>query len=197
MEISLTFDDGPDPVETPRILTALQRADALATFFVVTPLARRFPRLISDIRRAGHWVEFHCSEHIRHTERTRREIEEDTRAGLRDLNALGVEPRLWRTPWGVTEPWTYEIADYFGLDLVHWTTDTHDWRGDTASEMLKAIEPSLEPSTVVLMHDGLGPGARRTDCRETAALIEPLVERIRSLDCEPAPIKPSPEVTPA
>lgn len=197
MDISLTFDDGPDPVWTPRILKELDRVDARATFFVIAPLARRYPRLISTIQRAGHRIEFHCSEHIRHTERTREEIEADTRAGLRDLEALGVEPRLWRTPWGKTEPWTCEIADQFGLEIASWTADTHDWRGDTAAEMLEAIKPSLRPGAIVLMHDGLGPGAKRTDCGETAALISPLVEHIRALGCEPAAMKPSRKATPA
>ena len=67
MEISLTFDDGPDPNETPRVLAALQRAQALATFFVITPQARRHPRLISEIQAAGHEVQFHCAEHVSHT----------------------------------------------------------------------------------------------------------------------------------
>lgn len=190
MEIFLTFDDGPDPDGTPRILAALQRAAASATFFVVTPRARRYPRLISEIQDAGHRVEFHCTEHVRHTERTRDEVEQDTRVGLQDLNSLGIEPRLWRTPWGVTVPWTDEIANQFGLEIVPWTADTHDWRGDPATTMLESIEPLLQPGAVVLMHDGLGPGAWRRDCTETAALIEPLVERIRNLGYEPAPIKP-------
>lgn len=197
MEISLTFDDGPDPKETPRILAALQRAEALATFFVVTPQALRYPREISEIQRAGHRVEFHCVEHVRHAHRTRGEVEEDTRTGLRDLNTLGITARLWRTPWGVTETWTEEIARRFGLEIASWSADTHDWRGDSATEMLEATEPLLEPGAVVLMHDGLGPGARRTDCRETAALIGPLVERIRALGCEPSSMSPAREAAPA
>lgn len=197
MEIFLTFDDGPDPIGTPGVLAALHRARASATFFVVTPQARRYPRLISEMQRAGHRIEFHCAEHIRHTERTCEEVEEDTRTGLRDLDALGIKPGLWRTPWGITMPWTDEVADQFEVELAHWTADTHDWRGDNAATMLKSIEPLLQPGAVILMHDGLGPGARRTDCEETAALIGPLVRRIRTLGCEPSPMKPEWETVPA
>ncbi|MGB3633672.1 MAG: polysaccharide deacetylase family protein [Rubrobacteraceae bacterium] len=189
MEIFLTFDDGPDPVETPRVLEALRRTRASATFFVITPQARRYPRLISDMQRAGHQIEFHCVEHIRHTERTRVEVEEDARAGIEDLNTLGIAPRLWRTPWGVTTPWTEEVAKDFGLQIASWTADTHDWRGDSAIEMFESIEPFLHPSAVVLMHDGLGPGALRTNCEETSALIEPLVHSIRGLGCEPSAMR--------
>ncbi len=183
--ISLTFDDGPDPVWTPRVLEALQRAEARATFFVVAPLARRFPHLVSAILRAGHRVEFHCTQHVRHTERTRGEVEADILAGLRTLEARGVRPQLWRPPWGVLAPFTAEIADEFGLEIVLWTEGTRDWRGDPAPEMLEHVGPQLRPGSVVLMHDGIGPGARRSGCSETVALVEGLVERIRSLGCEP------------
>lgn len=197
MEIFLTFDDGPDPTGTPHVLAALERARASATFFVVTPQALRHRALISETQRAGHRVEFHCSEHVRHTERTREEVEEDTRSGLRNLESLGIEPGLWRTPWGVEEPWTRDIAEQFHLEIALWTADTHDWRGDAAPEMLRSIAPLLKPDANVLMHDGLGPGARRKNCAETVALIEPLVQRIRALGCEPVSMKPASKVAPA
>jgi peptidoglycan/xylan/chitin deacetylase (PgdA/CDA1 family) len=98
--ISLTFDDGPHPIWTPRVLGALERAQTRATFFVVAPLARRFPHLISDILRYGHGVEFHCTEHVRHTEQSRKEVQADVRDGLRELRRQGVHPRFWRPPWG-------------------------------------------------------------------------------------------------
>jgi peptidoglycan/xylan/chitin deacetylase (PgdA/CDA1 family) len=186
--VFLTFDDGPDPIWTPHVLEALSLSEARATFFVVAPRARGFPHLVREMIRAGHDVGLHCTEHVRHTERSRPEVEADTRAGLRDLRFLGVRTRLWRPPWGVLAPWTGDLAEDFGLELVSWTADTHDWRGDTASEMLDHILLALHPGAVVLMHDGLGPGARRDGCEETVALIGNLVRRIRSLGYEPAPM---------
>ena len=183
--ISLTFDDGPDPVWTPRVLEALRWAKAQATFFVVAPLARRFPHLVSDVLQAGHRVEFHCTQHVRHTERTSGEVEADILAGLRTLEVWGVRPRFWRPPWGVLAPFTAEIADEFGLEIILWTEGTRDWRGDPAPEMLERVGPQLRPGSVVLMLDGIGPGARRSGCGETVALVGGLVERIRSLGCEP------------
>src|SRR5215212_2215479 len=101
---------------------------------------------------------------------------------------LGIEPSLWRTPWGVHAPWTQEVAEEFGLRLASWRADTKDWRGDTVPEMLGRIEPLLGQGSIVLMHDGLGPGAQRTGCEETVALVEPLVARLRELGCEPTPL---------
>lgn len=186
--VYLTFDDGPDPDGTRRVLDALDEAGARATFFVVAPSSRREPALISAMLEAGHRVELHCTEHVRHTERSRAEIEADTEGALSDLRALSVRPRLWRPPWGVVAPWTPAIARNFGLELALWTIDPHDWRGDSAGEMLSHVEPRLEPGAVVLLHDGLGPGALRPGCEETAALIPPLVEIIRDRGFEPAPM---------
>jgi peptidoglycan/xylan/chitin deacetylase (PgdA/CDA1 family) len=69
--IFLTFDDGPDPIWTPKVLEALHHVDARVTFFVIAPLATRFPRLIHRLIRAGHGVELHCARHIQHTELAR------------------------------------------------------------------------------------------------------------------------------
>lgn len=183
---ALTFDDGPDPIWTPCVLDALRRADVRATFFVIAPLALEHPRIISAALEAGHEVEFHCTVHVRHTYRSRREVEADTREGLRALRSLGVKPRFWRPPWGVLAPWTEEVAEDLGLWLAPWSADTRDWRGDSAPEMLRRVNPLLGPGSVVLMHDSLGPGSLRTGCEETVALVEPLVARLRSIGCEPA-----------
>ena len=186
--IFLTFDDGPDPAWTPRVLDGLRRLRAKATFFVMAPLAVRFPRLIRHMTRAGHSVELHCAKHVRHTELTCSEVAADARSGLKDLGTLGVLPRLWRPPWGIVTPWTRAVAKDCGLELVSWTADAHDWRGDTASEMLANVRPDLRPGAVLLMHDGLGPGARRSGCEETVALIGKVIEQARSFGCEPCPM---------
>jgi peptidoglycan-N-acetylglucosamine deacetylase len=194
--VYLTFDDGPDPVWTPRILAALRNVDARATFFVVAPLARRYPRLVQGALSLGHGVELHCTLPLRHIARTRHEVEADTRIGLRNLRRVGARPALLRPPWGVLAPWSGAVASECGLRPVLWSADTHDWRGDTAAEMLEAVMPALGPGAVVLMHDGLGPGARRSGCGETIALVEELVQRIRAARLEPATL-PSNATEPA
>lgn len=185
---TLTFDDGPDPVWTPRILDVLREHGARATFFMIAGLASRHPGLVGEVLQAGHDVEFHCTRHLRHTRSSRGVVAADASEGLRTLRELGAEPRYWRPPWGVSAEWTGELAEEFDLTLVGWTADTHDWRGDPAGEMLDAIRPQLGPETVVLMHDGLGPGALRSGSEETVALTAALIPHLRALGCEPAPL---------
>ena len=180
--IALTFDDGPDPSWTPLLLDTLASVRARATFFVVAPRASRYPSLLARMWEEGHDVAFHCKEHIRHDTMTPSEIEADLEAGLVAL----VQPvHLWRTPWGVVTPATEAVAHKHGLTLVGWTADTEDWRGDAPAEMIARVEADLLPGAIVLMHDGVGPGAKRNGCAETAALVQPLVSLARTRGLEP------------
>ncbi len=162
------------------MLRELARLGAHATFFVIAPRALAFPEVVRAIRAGGHAVELHCWTHRRHTARERHAVEDDTDRALEALGGLGIAPTLWRTPWGDEAGWTGEVAAARGLRLVGWTADTHDWRGDSAEQMLAAVEADLEAGGSVLMHDGLGPGARRADCLQTLRLLDPLCRVARA-----------------
>ena len=181
--MALCFGDGPDPIWTPLVLEALASVGARATFFVVAPRAARYPSLISSMRERGHDVAFHCVEHVRHDAMTRRGIEADVESGLL---ALGRSVRYWRTPWGLITPATEEVANKHRLRLVGWTADTEDWRGEAPEEMLARIRGRISPGAIVLMHDGVGPGATREGCAATVDLVRPLVVLVRSYGLEPA-----------
>jgi peptidoglycan-N-acetylglucosamine deacetylase len=180
--IALTFDDGPDPVWTPLVLDALASVHSRATFFVMAPQARRYPSLLSRMREDGHEVGFHCTKHVRHDALSPGEIEADLKSGL---TALAGSVSYWRTPWGVVTPATGEAARKHGLTLVGWTADTGDWRGDASGEMVSRVEGNLLPRAIVLMHDGIGPGATRDGCVMTVDAISPLVSLARSRGLEP------------
>lgn len=170
--VALTFDDGPDPIWTARLLDVLGRAGARATFFPIAPRATAHPDLLRRIRAAGHTVGLHCAEHSRHSERNAEWLRTDTESALTQLRALGVEPELWRTPWGITTAFTHRIADEHGLRLVSWTVDTQDWRGNSAEAMFQATRSALAAGSVVLAHDGSGPGARRLGAVQTVRYVE-------------------------
>jgi peptidoglycan-N-acetylglucosamine deacetylase len=172
MKLALTFDDGPDDRWTERLLDVLGRVGAHATFFPIAPRAAARPDLVARMVSEGHSVGLHCDEHVRHSTRDAGWGRNDTERALARLRDLGVVPRLWRTPWGDTAPWTAEVAAEHGLRLVSWTVDCHDWRGDPAETMFAAARPGLRAGAIVLAHDGIGPGAPRADARETVALVE-------------------------
>lgn len=175
--INLTFDDGPDPEWTPRLLAVLARAGSRATFFVDAQRALLQRDLVRAVLDAGHEVGFHCFEHIRHSERDPEDVRADLDLGLGLLDLVGVTPRAWRAPWGVETAATRRLATDHDLRLCGWNIDTHDWRGDPAARMYGALEAQggLRAGDVILMHDGIGPGARRDGCGETVALTEMLL----------------------
>ena len=92
------------------------------------------------------------------------------------LADAGVTPQRWRIPWGHLADFTPELARERELEIVGWSADTHDWRGDSAAAMLEALE--LEHGGIVLAHDGVGDrGAPRHRGRRRRELVGPLVAR--------------------
>jgi peptidoglycan/xylan/chitin deacetylase (PgdA/CDA1 family) len=178
--VALTFDDGPDAAWTPRLLSLLSSLKARATFFPIARRAAVHPELIARILREGHTIGLHCDQHVRHSERDEDWGREDTRAALARLGDLGVRPTLWRTPWGDTAPWSVPVAREHALRIVGWSVDTRDWRGDCARDMFLATRDALGDGTIVLAHDGLGPGALRDGAEETLAYVELVAGYARS-----------------
>jgi peptidoglycan-N-acetylglucosamine deacetylase len=170
--LSLTFDDGPDPDWTPRLLDVLAGAGARATFFPIAARAAAHPDLVARILSEGHTIGLHCDAHDRHSRWCAAWLRSDTDRALSRLRDVGIVPTMWRPPWGDSAPWTGAVAAEHGLRLVGWSVDTHDWRGDDARAMLSATAVGLRPGAIVLAHDGIGPGARRADVRQTIAYAE-------------------------
>jgi peptidoglycan-N-acetylglucosamine deacetylase len=177
--LALTFDDGPDARLTPRLLDRLAEAGVKATFFPIASRATAQPDLVVRMLEEGHTVGLHCEEHVRHGDRDAQWCARDVERALGRLHRLGAEPRLWRTPWGDVAPWTAELARARGLELVHWTVDTHDWRGDRATDMFAATRSGLRPGAIVLAHDGVGPGARREDATQTLLYTSLVIDHAR------------------
>ena len=178
--LSLTFDDGPDPTWTPLILEQLQRCYVAATFFMVGERVLTEPVLVRKVLAAGHDIQLHCHRHVRHTELTEAELQHDGESALAALESVGVHPRLWRAPWGVCTDASHRVAERLGLQLVRWSIDTHDWRGDEPQAMLNHARSQLADGGTVLMHDALGPGARRAGCQNTFALLPALAAAVRA-----------------
>lgn len=167
----LTFDDGPDPVWTPAILDAL--GPCHAAFFVLADRACAHPEIVEECLRRGHPVELHAVQHVRHTELTADEIEDEAARGLAILRDLGARPTRWRPPWGVTSPLTWPVAARHDLLVTGWTHDSEDWRGEDADIVQRRVADAGH-GDIVLLHDGIGPGAQRTDCSATVKVVQRL-----------------------
>jgi peptidoglycan/xylan/chitin deacetylase (PgdA/CDA1 family) len=187
--VHLTFDDGPDPLWTPRVAAELERMGARGTFFVIGERVAEHPDVVRRLVEAGHGVELHCMRHVAHPGLAREKIAADTREALAVLREVGVRPRRWRTPGGHVTRATRLVAARNGLRLAGWSADPRDWEGELASVMLERMSrDGLRDGDVIVMHDGVGPGALRADCAQTVELIEPLVGNLRGRGWKVGPL---------
>ena len=183
--IALTYDDGPNPEQTPRLMEILDRHDAHATFFLIGRWAEREPGLIRELEAAGHALGNHTYNHPRMpfvsdktaTEELRRCREAVEAAGVRFAEVDG--EMLMRPPYGSRRPGTLRTARAEGYVPVTWSVTCYDWRrsatkGKIARRAGRAIE-----GDVILLHDGSDeePAANRSD---SVAATEESLRKLRA-----------------
>jgi peptidoglycan/xylan/chitin deacetylase (PgdA/CDA1 family) len=117
--LHLTFDDGPDPMWTPRLLDVLDQVGAKATFFVIGSQARRRPELTRRIARAGHAIGNHTMTHAHPwTMGSTRAIAEVRNGAIAIADVLGALPKYFRPPHGAKRRCMIEAAQEEGEALV-------------------------------------------------------------------------------
>lgn len=157
-EVALTFDDGPEPEHTRRILAILERAGVKATFFVIGRKVELHPELAAEIVRQGHSIGLHGYDHDRFLAlRTPERIVEDLLAAQQAVSkAAGDVPMLFRPPIGITSPRVDAAARKLGLTMVAWSVKGVDGvRGARADKVAARIARKVRPGSIVLMHDAL------------------------------------------
>ncbi len=149
---SLTFDDGPHPAVTPRILDILRVEGVRATFFPIGNVAVRHPRIIQRIVQEGHEVGNHSLTHPNMrtltTEAQRAQIAETNRI----LAAAGADPVLFRPPAGRWNNDTLTAVDQEKMSPALWNVDTRDWFTRDAGKIMAQLEATGTIGSVVLMH---------------------------------------------
>jgi peptidoglycan/xylan/chitin deacetylase (PgdA/CDA1 family) len=151
----LTFDDGPDPQWTPRVLETLARAQVTATFFVIGRLAQRSAGLLRQIRAAGHVVGNHAFSHRHPWTLTRARARSEVRAGTDAIaQALGERPQWFRPPHGRLGAFLAEAAREEGQRVALWSVSAVDWGPLATPERIRARLSELRAGDIVLMHDG-------------------------------------------
>lgn len=154
--VALTFDDGPDPEATPRVLAVLARHGARATFFVIGERAARHPEVMTLLREAGHQIENHSLRHSWYTafappSRLATELE---RASTIIRQTSGRAPRWLRAPIGVLSPRVFAAAHRAGLRLCGWSGKARDgWSSTSVEAATKRLLAALRPGAILLLHD--------------------------------------------
>ena len=157
-EASITFDDGPDKTNTPRLLKVLRKNHARATFFVEGRHAKRHPALLREMIHDAHAVENHSWDHPEFTRKSNKKIAKEIARTTKVItDATGVRPTHMRPPYGATDDRVRKAIEKQNLKQELWTIDTNDWRGGKGSKITKAALRGLRKhkSNVILMHDGV------------------------------------------
>ncbi len=155
-EVTLTFDDGPDPEVTPRVLDLLERRGVRGTFFCIGTRVRRYPDLCREIARRGHDVENHSLEHpptfsIKSLDGYREQV---GAAQALIGEVTGRTPRFFRAPMGFRNPLLDPVLHEMGLQLVAWTRRGFDTAEPKAEVVARRLLRNLGPGDILLLHDG-------------------------------------------
>ena len=153
--IALTFDDGPHPTNTPRLLDMLKERNIKATFFVVGPNARRYPGIMKRMVAEGHEIGNHTMTHGNLSKMSNAQIRKEL-DGCRDaiIASCGVNPRIMRAPYGALQSsQKLFIKETWGYPNIHWSVDPEDWKRPGPSVVANRITSRTRAGGIVLVHD--------------------------------------------
>ncbi|MEO5861619.1 MAG: polysaccharide deacetylase family protein [Burkholderiales bacterium] len=178
-EIALTFDDGPDPEITPRVLDLLDAMGQKASFYVVGARAIRYPRVIQAIVKRGHAVENHSQHHANgfafySLSRLHRELDAAQQAIYDTASSL---PRFFRAPMGFRTPFLDPVIARLGLHYSSWTRRGFDSMANSPAPVLQRLVTGLQAGDILLLHDGSMLSARR----ERSIALEVLPELLKKI----------------
>ena len=182
-ELALTFDDGPNPVWTPRLLEVLSRRGVRATFFLVGSRAQAEPSLVRQIAAAGHLIGNHSWSHLNLALASSATIEDQLTRTSQTLEEITGAPVLFfRPPFGARRPATLRIARRLGLSPVLWNAMTSDWKNPSADAIARRLQSKIDGlyrrglAANIVLHDGShsNPSA---DCAPSVAAAAQLIAR--------------------
>jgi peptidoglycan/xylan/chitin deacetylase (PgdA/CDA1 family) len=155
-DVVLTFDDGPEPGGTDRVLSALADAGAGATFFVLLTRVRRYRSLLDEVVAAGHEVALHGVDHRALPTLPPEEVGRLVRDGRAELeDAVGQAVRWYRPPYGRQTVRNWRAVTSAGMLPVLWGPTTWDWKRDVSdAERVDKSVQGVARGSIVLAHDG-------------------------------------------
>lgn len=153
--IAITFDDGPHPEYTPKLLDELKKRGLKATFFLVGQCVAEYPDIVKRMVAEGHEVANHSWSHPALTklgaEGVRKQME-NTNDAIR--KACGVTPVVMRPPYGATSAiLNKRFAEDYGMKVILWSVDPLDWKYRNANKVYTSIVQNTKPGGIILAHD--------------------------------------------
>jgi peptidoglycan-N-acetylglucosamine deacetylase len=153
--IAMTFDDGPSPVNTTRLLDILKQRNIKVTFFMIGPNVVAHPEIARRALAEGHEIGNHSWTHPQLSKLSDQGVtEEITKTQEAIKNACGFTPTLLRPPYGaITKRQREWIEQQFGLNVILWTVDPLDWKRPGPTVVTQRILSGARPGAIILSHD--------------------------------------------
>ena len=179
--IALTFDDGPYPPYTDRLLDALKEKKTHVTFFLVAEQAQKYPELVKRMVAEGHTIGLHAFRHRDFLKLAGEEKQQELSLGKKTLHDItGTDPVYWRPPHGFRDVSVMKLAARERLTVVNWSMTPRDWTGIDKQEIYDRVMNKTEDGAIVLLHDGDSPyyqASRQATVEAVALLIDSLREK--------------------
>jgi len=160
-ELALTFDDGPNPVWTPRLLDTLAGHDVRAAFFLVGSYAEREPALVRRMVAAGHLIGNHSWSHLNLALTGAGRVREQLNRTSRTLEQIAGAPvRYFRPPFGARRPVVLRAVRELGMVPVLWNAMTSDWKEPSADAIAQRLARKIDRlerrgrAANIVLHDG-------------------------------------------
>jgi len=171
--VYLTFDDGPDPMNNPKILGILERYSAKGTFFVNGSLAEKYPEIIQHIINKGHSIGSHLFSHRSVKKMTSSEWkEEENKTEEAIYNATGKKVNMVRPPYGEMTLWFIVNMWFHNKKIVLWSIDSYDSKIEDCSKLIHILMNSnICNGSIILLHE---------DYCHTVDALPRLIEHIQS-----------------
>lgn len=178
MQVSLTFDDGPDARYTVQILDILKREGVHATFFVLGSQVRQYPDVALRIVREGHALGNHSFDHrnLRTMDRQARNWEV-TSTDRELLRITGRHTRYFRAPYGSVDSQVITQLGRMGYTVVNWSVDSSDWRSIPSAQVVKNVLSNVRPGAIILQHCA---GNDKEILTGTVAALPVIIHRLRA-----------------
>jgi peptidoglycan-N-acetylglucosamine deacetylase len=153
--VAMTFDDGPHPTLTPKLLDILKERNIKCTFFVIGSSARAYPQIIRRILAEGHEIANHTYTHCNLPTRTDAQIRSELQQSEDALvAAANYRPHLIRPPYGAINQRIKQLMfTEFGYSTIMWSVDPQDWRRPGVAAVTSRLVNGAHPGAIMLAHD--------------------------------------------
>lgn len=149
--MALTFDDGPNPEVTPRVLDILNSHNAKATFFLIGLHVPDNKAIVRRMHQAGHEIGNHTWSHRDLSGLTPQEVEDDIAAAQDAIVAAGAPaPHLFRPPYGAVDSM---VRGHVSMSVVSWNIDPEDWKAKRPEQIIDHVLSHAKPGAIVDLHD--------------------------------------------